>query len=55
VNWVSSGMETGDKTAERLEMAGVKEGIRTLAADDIDVNVSQIDCLCERHAVNLYP
>ena len=40
-------METGDKTAERLEMAAVKEGNRTLAVDDIDWCVSQIDCLCE--------
>jgi hypothetical protein len=28
-------METGDKTAEHLEMAAGKEGNRTLAADDI--------------------
>jgi len=47
-------METGDKNAERLEMAVVKEGSRTLAADDIDWCVSQIDCLCERHVVNFY-
>jgi len=48
-------METGDKTAERLEMTAVKEGNCTLAADDIDWCVSQIDCLCELHVVNCYP
>ena len=47
-------METGDKTAEHLEMAAVKEGKRTLAAD-IDWCGSQIDCLCEWHVVNFYP
>jgi hypothetical protein len=40
-------METGDKTAEHVEMATVKEANRTLAADDIDWYVSQIDCLCK--------
>jgi len=44
-------METGDKTAERLEMAAVKDGNRTLAAD-IDWCGSQIDCLCEWHVMN---
>ena len=48
-------METGDKTAEHLEMAAVKEGNRTLAADEVDWCVSQIDCLCEWHVVNFYP
>jgi len=48
-------METGDKTAENLEMAAVKEGNRTLVADDIDWWVSQIDRLCEWHVVKLYP
>jgi hypothetical protein len=38
-------MEISDKTAERLEMAAVKEGNRTLAAEDMDWCVSQIDCL----------
>jgi len=33
-------MENGDKTAERLEMAGVKEGYHTHAAVDIDWRVS---------------
>jgi hypothetical protein len=47
-------METGDKTAERLEMAAVKEGNHTLGADDIDWCVFQIDCLCEWHIVNFY-
>jgi len=45
-------METGDKVAERVEMAAVKEGNRTLAADHIDWCVSQIDCLCKWHVVN---
>jgi len=48
-------METGDKTVERLEMAAVKEGNHTLAADDIDWCVSQIDCHREWHVVNFYP
>jgi len=48
-------METGDKTVECLEMAAVKEGNRTLAADDIDWCVSPIDCLSEWHAMNSYP
>jgi len=48
-------METSDKTAECLEMAAVKEGNRTLAADDIDWCVSQIECLCEWHVVDYYP
>ena len=47
-------MKTGDKTAERLEIAAVKEGNHTLAVDDIDWCVSQIDCLCEWHVVNFY-
>jgi len=47
-------METGDHTAERLEMAAVKEGNRTLAADDIDCCVSQNDWLCEWHVMNFY-
>jgi len=33
-------MENGDKTAERLEMAAVKEGNHTHAAVDIDWRVS---------------
>jgi len=47
-------MQTGDKTAEHLEMAAVKEGNRTLVADDIHWCVSQIDCLCKWHVVNFY-
>jgi len=35
-------METGDKTAERLEMAAVKGGNRTLVADDIYWCVSKL-------------
>jgi len=35
-------------------MAGVKEANCTLAADDIDWCVSQIDCLCEWHVLNYY-
>jgi len=33
-------MENGDKTAEHLEMAAVKEGNHTYAAVDIDWHVS---------------
>jgi len=40
-------MENGDKTAERLEMAAVKEGNHTHAAADIDWHVSYINCLCQ--------
>jgi hypothetical protein len=40
-------MENGDKTAERLEMAVVKEGNHTHTAVDIDWRASQIDCLCQ--------
>ena len=48
-------MKTGDKTAECLEKAAVKEGDCTLAVDDIDWCVSQIRCLCEWHVMNFYP
>ena len=48
-------METGDKTAEHHEMAAVQEGNRTLAADDIDWCITQIDSVCEWHVVNFYP
>jgi len=37
---VSCWMENGDKTAERLEMAAVKEGNHTHAAVDIAWRVS---------------
>jgi len=47
-------MENGDKTAECLEMAAVKEGNRTLGVD-IDWCGSQIDCLCEWHGVYFHP
>jgi hypothetical protein len=40
-------METGDKTAEHLQMAALKKGICTLATDDIAWSVSHIDSLCE--------
>ena len=40
-------MENGDKTAERLEMAAVKEGNHTHVAVDIDLRLSYIDCLCQ--------
>jgi hypothetical protein len=46
-NSVSYGMETGDKYAERLEMAAVKEGNRTLAVNNINLSISQIYCLWE--------
>ena len=48
-------MQTGDKTAERLQMAAVKEGNGTLAVDDSDWCDSQNDCPCEWHVVNFYP
>jgi hypothetical protein len=48
-------METGDKPAERLEMAAVKEDNCTLAVDDIDWCVSEINCLGEWDVVNCYP
>jgi hypothetical protein len=48
-------METGDNSAEHMEMAAVNEGNRTLAADDIDWCVSQINFLCEWHVVNIHP
>jgi len=54
-NFVSCWMETGINTVERMEMAPSKEGNRTLAADDIDWCVSQIECFCEWHGVKLYP
>jgi len=48
-------MENGDKTAELLEMAAVKEGNHTHAGVDIDWRVSYIDCLCQWWFVNHYP
>jgi len=48
-------MENGDKSAERLEMAAVKEGNHTHAAVDIDWRASQIDCLCWWQVVYHYP
>jgi len=42
---VSCWMENGDKTAERLEMAAVKEGNHTHVAVDIAWRISQIDYL----------
>ena len=47
-------METGDTTVEGLEMAAVKEGNRTLVADDIAWCASQINWLCKWHVVNYY-
>ena len=47
-------METGNKTAENMEMAAQKEGNYTLEVDVIDWCVSHIDCLCEWHVVNIY-
>jgi len=54
-NCVACWMETSDKTAERLEMAAVKVGNHTLAAEDIDQCVSQIDCRCLWQFMNHYP
>jgi len=48
-------METGDKTAERIEMAAVKQGNRTIVADNIEWCVPQIDCLCKWHVMNFCP
>jgi hypothetical protein len=48
-------MQTADKTAERMEMAAMKAGNSTLAADDIDWFVSKIECLCEWHILSFYP
>jgi len=48
-------MENGDKSAERLEMAAVKEDNHTNVADDIDGHLSQIDCLCQWYFGNYYP
>jgi hypothetical protein len=47
-------METCDNTAERRKIAAVTEDNCTLAADDTDWCVFQIDCLCEWHVVNFY-
>ena len=47
-------METGDKTAQSLEMATMKKGNHTLVGDDIEWCVSQIDCHCEWHVMNFY-
>jgi len=51
---LSCWMENGDKTAEHLEMAAVKEGNNTHAVDDIDWHVSQIDWLCQWQFMNHY-
>jgi len=48
-------MENGDKTAERLEMAAVKEGNHTHAVVDIGWRVSQIGGLCQWQVVSHYP
>jgi hypothetical protein len=47
-------MENGDKTAESLELAAVKEGYNTHAAVDIDWRVSQIDWLSRWKVVYHY-
>jgi hypothetical protein len=52
---VSCSMENGDKTAECLQMAAVKEGYHTHAADDIDCCVCQSDILCWWQVVYHYP
>jgi len=48
-------MENGDKTAEGLEMAAVKECNHTHAADDIDWPVAQINCHCQCPVRSHYP
>ena len=47
-------MENGDKTAEHLGMVAVQEGNHTIAADDIDWCVHQVDCLCPRWFLKYY-
>jgi len=47
-------METGDKTAECLDIAAMKEGNYTLAADDVNQCVSEIECLCKWNLMNNY-
>ena len=47
-------METGDKTAECLEMSTMNQGNRTIAVDDIDWCDSQIQCLCKWHVEKYY-
>jgi len=47
-------METGDKTAERLEIGAGKAGNHTHAADDIDWSVFQINCLHQWQFINCY-
>jgi len=47
-------MDSGDKTAERLEMAAVKAGNHTHVAVDINWIVSQIDSLCQWQFVNCF-
>jgi hypothetical protein len=47
-------METGNITPEHLEIATVKEGNHTLAAEDISWWVSQIDFLWYWHVANFY-
>jgi hypothetical protein len=47
-------MENGDKTAEHLEMAAVKEDNHTHLAVQIDWRVSQINYLCGWQVVYHY-
>jgi len=48
-------MEHCDKTAERLEMAALKEGNHTHVAVDIDWRVSWIGCHCQWYFGNHHP
>jgi len=46
VNYVSCWMQNGGEAAEYLEMAAVKMGNNTHAADEIEWCLCQQDCLC---------
>lgn len=48
-------MESVDKTVEHLGLAAGKVGNHTNVADDIDLVVSKIDCLCHWQFVNSFP
>ena len=48
-------MGCADKTAVCQEMAAVKVGNHTHAADVIGWFVSHIDCLCQWQLVNCFP
>jgi len=47
-------MESADKTAKHLEMVAVKAGNHTHMVVDIDLFVSQIDCLFQWEFMNCF-